>query len=143
MRRYLYSNLLRIVFGSLLIITSIPSLAYFICSLLIDKSLDIAGLAIILSCLLLWFLLELIILVLNKKANNSILFEEGKIVYKNRTFFSNNVSIKYFKFYISIIEPSLVIPKVHINGDNLSITCYLPKKDIKKLNKMSFEIREI
>ena len=143
MRRYLYSNLLRIVFGSLLIITFIPSLVYFICFLLIDKSLDIASFAIILSCLLLWFLLELIILVLNKKANNSILFEEGKIVYKNRTFFSNNVSIKYFKFYISIIEPSLVIPKVHINGDNLSITCYLPKKDIKKLNKMSFEIREI
>ena len=41
MRRYLYSNLLKIIFGSLLIITFIPSLVYFVCSLLIDKSINI------------------------------------------------------------------------------------------------------
>ena len=143
MRRYLYSNLLKILFGSLLIITFIPSLVYFICSLLIDKSLNIVSLIIILSCLLLWLFLELMIFLLNKKANNSILFEEGKMLYKNRTMFPNNVNIKYFKFHISIIEPSLIIPKIHINGNNLSVTCYLSKKDIKKLKKMNFEIKEI
>ncbi len=143
MRRYLYSNLLKIIFGSLLIITFIPSLVYFVCSLLIDKSLNIASLVISISCLLFWLLLELIIIVFNKKANNSIIFDEGKIIYKNRTLFSNNVSIKYFKFHISIVEPSLIIPKIHINWNNLSVTCYLSKKDIKKLNKMNFEIREI
>ena len=143
MRRYLYSNLLKILFGSLLIITFIPSLVYFICSLLIDKSLNIVSLIIILSCLLLWLSLELMIFILNKKANNSILFEEGKMLYKNRTMFPNNVNIKYFKFHISIIEPSLIIPKIHINGNNLSVTCYLSKKDIKKLKKMNFEIKEI
>ena len=51
--------------------------------------------------------------------------------------------MKYFKFYISIIEPSLVIPKIHINGNNLSVTCYLSKNDIKKLEKMNFEIKKI
>ena len=65
------------------------------------------------------------------------------MLYKNRTLYSNNVSIKYFKFHISIIEPSLVISKIHINGNNLSVTCYLSKKDIKKLKKMNFEIKEI
>lgn len=143
MRRYLYSNLLKIIFDSLLIITFIPSSVCFVCSLLIDKSINIASLILIISCLLLWLLFELIMFVLNKKANNSILFEEGKIIYKNRTIYSNNVRIKYFKFNISIIEPSLVIPKIHINGNNLSVTCYLSKKGIKKLKKMNFEIKEI
>ena len=143
MRRYLYSNLLKIIFGLLLIIIFMPSMVYFICSLLIDKSLNIASQILIISCLVLWMLLELITFILNKKANNSILFEEGKILYENRTMFSNNISIKYFKFHISIIEPSLIIPKIHINGTNLSVTCYLSKKDIKKLKKMNFEIKEI
>ena len=75
--------------------------------------------------------------------NKSIIFEEGKVIYKKKTIDSNNVSMKYFKFHISVIEPSLVIPKIHINGNNLSVTCYLSKKDIKKLKKMNFEIKEI
>lgn len=143
MRRYLYSNLLKIIFGSVLIITFIPSLVYFVCSLLIDKSINITSLILIISCLLLWFFLDLMIFILNKKANNNILFEEGKVIYKKKTIYSNNVSIKYFRFHISIIEPNLVIPKIHINGNNLSVTCYLSKKDIKKLKKMNFEIKEI
>ena len=147
MRRYLYSNLLKIIFGSLLIITFIPSLVYLVGSLLINKSINLESLMLIISCfiscLLLWLLLNLIIFILNKKANNSILFEEEKMLYKNRTLYSNNVSIKYFKLHISVIEPSLVIPKIYINGNNLSVTCYLSKKDIKKLKKMNFEIKEI
>ena len=93
--------------------------------------------------MLLWLFLNLIIFILNKKTNNSILFEEGKVIYKKKTIYSNNVSMKYFKFHISVIEPSLVIPKIHINGNNLSVTCYLSKKDIKKLKKMNFEIKKI
>ena len=143
MRRYLYSNLLKIIFGSLLTITFIPSLVYFVSSLLIDKSINITSLIIIISCLLLWLFLNLIIFILNKKANNSIIFEEGKLIYKKITIYSNNVSMKYFKFHISVIEPDLVIPKIHINGNNLSVTCYLSKNDIKKLKKMNFEIKEI
>ena len=126
-----------------MIITFIPSLVYFVCSLLVDKSINITSLIIIISCLLLWLFLNLIIFILNKKANNSIIFEEGKVIYKKKTIYSNNVNMKYFKFHISIIEPSLVIPKIHINGNDLSVTCYLSKKDIKKLKKMNFEIKEI
>ena len=143
MRRYLYSNLLKIIFSSVLIVTLIPSVIYFVCSLLIDKSINIASLILSVSCLLLWFFLNLIIFILNRKANNSIIFKEGKVIYKKKTIYSNNVSMKYFKFHISVIEPSLVIPKIHINGNNLSVTCYLSKKDIKKLKKMNFEIKEI
>ncbi len=143
MRRYLYSNLLKIIFGSVLIVTLIPSLVYFVCSLLIDKSTNITSLLLIISCLLLLVFLELMIFILNKKENNSVIFEEGKVIYKKKTIYSNNVSMKYFKFHISVIEPSLVIPKIHINGNNLSVTCYLSKNDIKKLEKMNFEIKKI
>lgn len=143
MRRYLYSNLLKIIFGSLLMITFLFSAIYFVCSLLIDKSINITSLIIMISCLMIWLFIDLIIFILNKRANNSIIFEEGKIIYKNRTMFSNEVSIKYFKFHLSIIDPSMVIPKIHINGNNLSLTCYLSKKDLKKLKKMNFEIKEI
>lgn len=135
MRRYLYSNLLKIIFGSLLIITFLPSVVYFICSLLIDKSINIASLIIIISCLLIWLFLDLIIFILNKRANNSILFEEGKMLYKNRTIFSNNVSIKYFKFHLSIIEPSLVLPKIHISGIIYLWLVIFQKKILRKLKK--------
>ena len=121
----------------------IPSLVYFVCSLLIDKSTNITSVLLIISCLLLWSFLELVIFILNKKANNSIIFEEGKVIYKRKTIYSNNMSMRYFKFYISVIEPSLVIPKIRINGNNLSVTCYLSKNDIKKLEKMNFEIKKI
>ena len=135
MRRYLYSNLLKIIYGSLLIITFLPSVVYFICSLLIDKSINIASLIIIISCLLIWLFLDLIIFILNKRANNSILFEEGKMLYKNRTIFSNNVSIKYFKFHLSIIEPSLVLPKIHISGIIYLWLVIFQKKILRKLKK--------
>ena len=143
MRRYLYSNLIKIIFDSLLIPTFLLSAVYLVCSLLIDKGLNIASSMLIFSCLLIRIFIELVIFILNNKAKNTVLFEEGKMTYRNRTIFSNNVTIKYFKFHISIIEPSLVIPKIHINANGLSVTCYLSKKDIKKLKKMNFEIREI
>ena len=143
MRRYLYSNLLRIIFSSVLMVILIPSLVYFVCSLLIDKSTNITSVLLIVSCLLSWSFLELAIFILNKKATNSIIFEEGKVIYKRKTIYSNNMSMRYFKFYISVIEPSLVIPKMRINGNDLSVTCYLSKNDIKKLEKMNFEIKKI
>ena len=142
MRRYLYSNLLRIIFSSVLMVILIPSLVYFVCSLLIDKSTNITSVLLIVSCLLSWSFLELAIFILNKKATNSIIFEEGKVIYKRKTIYSNNMSMRYFKFYISVIEPSLVIPKMRINGNDLSVTCYLSKNDIKKIEKMNFEIKK-
>lgn len=143
MRRYLYSNLLKIIFGSLLIIIFIFSLVYFICSFLIDKNLNMLSLILIISSVLLWFFLELIIFILNNKANNIIIFEEEKIIYKNKTYFSDSINIKYFKFAMSIINEIFIIPKIYIRGNNLSIICYFSKKDIKKLKKMNFEIEEI
>ena len=143
MRRYLYSNLLKIIFDSVFVIVSMPSAIVFICSLLIDKRFNATSLLLILSCFLSWLLLMLVTFILNMRANNCILFEEGKMLYNNRTTFCDEVSLKYFKFHISFIEPSLVIPKLHINGNNFSITCYHSKRDIEKIKKMKFEIKEV
>lgn len=143
MRRYVYSNSLRITFNILVMFVFIPSLAYFVCSLIFDKCLNIPSLILIISCFLFWLISKLVIFILNKKAKNSVVFTKEKIVYKNRTIYINDVSIKYFKLYISVIYRVLLIPKVLINGTNISITCYLSKRDVKALKKMNYEIKEL
>lgn len=143
MSRYLYSNLIKMIFSSLIVFIIVPSFVCLICLLLIDKKLNLTSLVLIISCIVLWVIVIVVINVLNKKSSNKIIFEENKIRYKDRTFYLDSISIKYFKFYISVIEPSLVIPKIHINGNNLSVTCYLSKRDIKKLKKMNYEIKDI
>lgn len=143
MSRYLYSNLLKIVFGLLLGFVFISSFSYLICSLLIDNHLNVTSLILTISCIALWAMVIVVINVLNKIAKAKIVFEEGKIRYKDRIMYANNVSIKYFKFHISITDPSLIIPKIHINGNNLAVTCYLSKKDIKRLKKLNFKVKEI
>lgn len=53
-------------------------------------------------------------------------------------FWYNNITfnIRHISFNKKSINiTSLVIPKIYINGNNLSVTCYLSKKDIKKLKK--------
>jgi hypothetical protein len=143
MRRYLYYNLLKIVLGFLLALVFIPSFTYLICSLLIDKNVNIISLILTLSCIFLWYLLTIIIYLLNKRAKNSIIFSQGIMQYKNRTIYADSISIKYFKFHISVIEPSLVVPQMHINGNGLSVTCYFSKKDVEELKKLKFEIIEV
>lgn len=143
MSRYLYSNLLKIIFGSLIIVTLIPSFVYLVCFLFIDKNLNLTSLLFTISCVVLWALLIIIVNVINKTAKNRIVFEEGKIRYKGMTIYANNVSIKYFKFYVSLIEPSLVIPKVRINAVHFSLTCYFSKRDIKKIEKLNFKVKKI
>ena len=78
MRRYLYSNLLRIIFSSLLIIILIPSLTYFICSILIDKILNIASLIIIISCVILRLFLELVIYIYSTGKQAIVFFLKKK-----------------------------------------------------------------
>ncbi len=143
MSRYLYSNLIKIIFESLIFFIIVPSFICLIGLSIIDKQVNLTSLVLIISCIVLWVIVIVVVNVLNKTSKNKIIFEENKIQYKDRTFYTDTISIKYFKFYISVIEPSLVIPKIHINGNNLSVTCYLAKKDIKKLKKMNYEIKDI
>ena len=143
MNRFLYCNLLKIIFNLLLICVFIPSVIYLICSLLFDKVLNIPSLVLIILCGVLWIILNVVIFLLNRISKNKIIFEENRIQYKNMILNKDNLSIKYFKFHISVIEPSLVIPRLHINGNNLSITCYLSKRDIKYLEKLNYKIYKV
>ena len=143
MRRYLYSNLLEMLFGALLMLIFIPSVIYLVCSLVIHQNLSIETLVYMAACCLSWSILKLIVHILNNVSNNSIIFSDGKITYKDRTIYSDSATIKYFKFYISIIEPCLVIPKIYITSNDLSVLCYISKKDVKMLKKMNFEVKEI
>lgn len=143
MSRYIYSNLFKIIFNLILLCIIIPSAICFICSLLIDKELNVPSLITTVSCVVMWHVLIILVKILDKSATNRVVFEVGKIRYKNKTIYKDNVSIKYFKFSISIIEPSLVIPKLHINGNDISVTCYLSKKDIRILEKLNYKINKI
>lgn len=143
MSRYLYSNLLKIVFCSILMVIFIPSFVYLTCSLIIDNYLNILSLMLSISCVMSWIIFSLIINKINKTAKNKIIFEDGKIQYKGRTIYMNDLSIKYFKFHISMVDPSIVVPKLHINGNNLSVTCYISKKDMRKIEELGFIIKKI
>jgi hypothetical protein len=95
------------------------------------------------SCVMSWIIFTLIINTINKTAKNKIIFKDGKIQYKGRTISMNDLSIKYFKFHISIVDPSMVVPKLHISGNNLSVTCYISKKDIHKIEELGFKLEKI
>ena len=143
MRRYIYSNLLKIIFFPLFLCIIIVSFIYFICFLSLDKIFNLPSLLIFISCCLLWFILIIGIINLNKRSKNYLFVEKDKIIYKGKTIYKDSLTMKYFKFHISLIAPNLVIPKLHINGNGLSVICYLSKKEIKKLENFGYEIRWI
>ena len=142
-RRYIYSNLLKIIFFPLFLCIIIVSFIYFICFLSLDKIFNLPSLLIFISCCLLWFILIIGIIILNKRSKNYLFVEKDKIIYKGKTIYKDSLTMKYFKFHISLIAPNLVIPKLHINGNGLSVICYLSKKEIKKLENFGYEIRWI
>ncbi len=143
MRRYLYSNLLQIISNSILSLVFIPAFCFFVGHLLFHKNLDITSLKFIVACVTLWILSIIVISLINRVAKNCIFFEQDKIQYKNKTRYADSISIKYFQFHVSIFVPNLVIPKLYINANDFSATCYLSKRDVKKLEKLNFKITRI
>ena len=142
MKRYLYCNLLKI-YGLLLILIFALSLIYFICLLLINNIFNLPSLIVALISIVLWLIVIFVANILNKKAKNTITFLDGKFLYNGKTIYKEEISMKYFRFYISIIQPCLVIPKLSISGQNVSLICYLSRKDISRLEELNFEIKII
>ena len=143
MSRYIYSYLIKMVLNFMIFITFIGISGYFFGHLITTKEIDKGCFTGYMACVIAYCVVTIFISLLNKFAKNKIVFEKGEIRYKNRVFYSNEISIKYFKPNISIEIPELIIPKTHINANNFYLTCYLSKRDIKKLKKMDFEIKEI
>jgi hypothetical protein len=110
---------------------------------LIYKELNILSFLLGLACIFLFIILWIILNLLNKYSKNKIVFTQDKIYYKGKSEYKENMSFRYFKFHIYIIETDFVFPKLHINGDNISLTCYLSKKDINKLEHMGYEIIKV
>ena len=143
MSRYLYSNLYKTI--ALIISSSIfiVSLIYFLCSLLVDKTVNITSIILVVSSIVFYCIVIVVVSILDIKAKKKIIFSEDSIIYNGRTYYKNEISFRHFKFYISIFEPSLVFPKLQINVDGLSITCYLSKKDIKRLVKFGYDVMTV
>ena len=70
-------------------------------------------------------------------------FENGKLTYKYRTLFADEVSATYFKFYLNLTCELLVIPKILIEGKDFSVSLYFSRRDLKRLKKMGFKVKEV
>ncbi len=141
MSRYLYSNLIKICTGSILFVFSFPFLIYFVCLLISKKTFHVFTFSVVVFCLILWFVMVFIMALVDKKATNRIVFEKDRICYKGNRFYKNDAILRYFKFYVSVFDPLLVIPKLHIHINGLSIVCYLSRNDIRKLKKDNYDIK--
>ena len=147
MRRYVYSNLLKQIFFPIFIVIILVSLIYFSCALCIDKIIHVPSLLVLGFGIFIWCFFVLLCILSNKKAKKYLIIEEDKIIYKGRSIYKDNLTMRYFKFHISIIEPCIepcfVIPKLQIHEDGLSLTCYISKKDIKRIKNFGYEIKII
>ena len=99
--------------------------------------MNIASLLITISCFFTWVISKILIRILNKYSKNKIVIYDDKVNYKDI------LSIKYFKFHISFLEPDLVISKLHFNSNGISFTCYLSRLDVCKIKKLGYFIREV
>ena len=143
MRRYVYSNLVRIIVISILAAIFIPSSIYTICALSSWGAIHLPSLLIVFLCVMFYACFEMLIHLLNKKSVKGILFESNRIQYQGKTIYLDHVRMRYFTFALSITDPSLVIPKLSINADEFYITCYLSKRDVKRLKRMGYAIQEV
>ena len=137
MKRSRFDSIIKGTFNAIGCILFTVSSIYFVLTLSIDKSFNfyavvIAGSGIIV--IVIGFLTRILL----RKTKYCVRFAEGTIFYRNKRFY--NFSLKYVKFYISIIEPSLVIPKIYVNDGAKSLVVYLTKKDVKKLIAEKYEI---
>ena len=107
--------------------------------ILTDGVIDKMYYAICFRCIILFFLFKIITFILDKKAKNCIFFEKGKLIYKNRTLFSDEIKITYFKFYVNLICEILVISKIFIAGKEFRLSFYLSRKDLKRIKKWALK----
>lgn len=143
MSRHIYCNLIKIIINSILLSVFIPSSIIYICYLFVDKQMNIASLLITISCFFTWVISKILIRILNKYSKNKIVIYDDKVNYKGKIYYKDILSIKYFKFHISFLEPDLVISKLHFNSNGISFTCYLSRLDVCKIKKLGYFIREV
>lgn len=143
MSRHIYCNLIKIIINSILLCVFIPSVIIYICYLFVDKQMNIASLSITISCFFTWVISKILISILNKYSKDKIVIYEDKINYKGKIYYKDILSIKYFKFHISFLEPDLVISKLHFNSNGITFICYLSRLDVCKIKKLGYFIREV
>lgn len=80
---------------------------------------------------------------LDVKSKNRILFDSNNIYYKGRIINRANLNMRYFKFYMSIVNDTILFPKLIITGNDLYVICYFSRRDIKKLKELGYEIKMI
>ena len=138
MKRYKYDSIIKGIFNSIGWTLFFVATIYFILMILIDNLFSITALIFAGSGIITIIVGYLMRILLRNINRCCVIFKNGVIYIDNKSFY--DYSIKYFKFYISIFEPSLVIPKLYIKNESNSIVVYLTKKDVKKLIKAKYSI---
>ena len=140
MKRYRFDSIIKWIFNVIGYTLFFVSSIYFVLTLSIDKLFDFYALVLAGSGIIV-IVIGFLTRILLRKTKYCVRFAEGSIFYRNKRFY--NFSLKYVKFYISIIEPSLVIPKLYVNDGEKSLVVYLTKKDVKELIAENYEIKII
>ena len=143
MSRHLYSNVFRKIADFLLGSIAVVSLFFFVCSWKIDNTISVSSLIVFSSCLAIWVVSFAFLALLDQKSRKIVVFEKNRIKCQGKTRYKHDLHMKYFSFHISLIDPSLVFPKLHISSNDFSVTCYLSKRDVKKLEKLGYAIKRV
>lgn len=140
MKRHKNDLIIKVIFNFIGCLLILVSSIYFLCSLLIDKIINYNS--IICSAIGLLFIIVkyFVRFLFSLSKKNIIIFFNNYFVFNNQKYCLNECNFRYFKLYISVIDPTLVFPTLHINARNLVFDVYLSKKDINKIIKMGYDI---
>ena len=141
MKRNIYDSIVKGITKIIGTIISILSIMCFLFSFFIDKVINIPSIIFAMIGILFVFIGFLVSLFLRLITKWCVEFSNGKVYYQNKCLY--NCNIKYKKLYISLIDPSLVIPRLCIFDGSKTISVYLTKRDVKKLLKEKYEIKFI
>lgn len=98
---------------------------YFLLALLIDKVISIIPIILIISgvgVVLFGFIIRVLLRIINC---NTIVFAEGDIRYKGKKYLQET---RYFKFQISLLDPSMTYPRLIISDGKQKKSFILQKK---------------
>ena len=148
MRIHRFSNLIRLIFDIIAIIVAAFAILGLVIDLLINGNKPLYALVfliVLISVCCAKVFIECVIALLNRLGNETALFYNDRIIYKNRKYQQDTLAFRYFKFSCSPLESVLVIPKLIVSFyDGENVFFYISKRQLKRLKvELKYNIIEI
>lgn len=143
LRRHPYSDLIKKATLFAVLPIMLVSSVYFVLALTVDGRRSTVSMTVFACAVAVYVLAVLCTHICDQRSAKSILFSEEGVRYGNRYIDLQEASLRYFRFYLSVFDPALELPKLCINADGRSLVCYLSRRDIRKLKVMGYRVSEI